>query len=438
MPDVATNIAAFIFALGIIIFVHEAGHLLVAKAFGVRVLTFSLGFGKRLWGFQRGDTEYKVSLIPLGGYVRLSGEDPAESSGDPREFTSKPRWQRILVYLAGPAMNILFAIVVLAILFMVGVQVLALQDVPPVVGTVLEESAGAQADLRPGDRIVLVGGEPVERWEQVQFAIATSPEKPVELEIERADQRLEVVVVPTTVPKYEFGDAGIYPEVLPKVTQVMAGGPAERAGFQTGDELRAVDGRAIADGNDFVTMIEARADQATEVQVQRDGELMVLAVVPEDQGGVGRIGIGLGVLQRYGPLEALAASVRYNFGIVEQTFSVIGKILTGQLKAKSALSGPIEIAAVSGAAARTGLRNLFYMMCIISMSIAILNLLPIPVLDGGQIAILLIESVFRRDISLAVKERIAQVGLAFIVLLMLMVLYFDLVKNLPQGMLPGS
>jgi regulator of sigma E protease len=432
--DFLTNALAFVFALGVIIFVHELGHLLMAKAFGVRVETFSLGFGKRLGGFRRGETDYRVSLVPLGGYVRLGGEDPESRTGDPREFLSKPRWQRVLVYLAGPAMNVVLAILLIAIVFMIGIEVPDLQEIPPVVGTVEPGSSAAAAGLAPGDRIVEVNGRAISRWQEVGFAMMTAPEKPVTLGVEREGRRLDVEVVPRKVPRYEFGDtAGLYPIVLPRISQVLPGGPAEQAGFAIGDEVRAVDGQPVTDPQSFVAHIEKRAGEEVRVEVRRGVENLVLTVVPRDQGGKGKIGVGIGVFQRYGPVRALRESVRYNVNVVRQTLAVLGKIVRRELAAKSALSGPLEIAALSGAAARSGFKNLLYLMGFISISIAVLNLLPVPILDGGQIAVLLVEGLMRRDLSVRFKERINQVGFVLLVALMVMVLYFDVVKSWPMG-----
>ncbi len=432
--DFLTNALAFVFALGVIIFVHEFGHLLIAKAFGVRVETFSLGFGKRLAGFRRGETDYRVSLVPLGGYVRLGGEDPEARTGDPREFLAKPRWQRVLVYLAGPTMNVVLAILLIAVVFMIGIEVPDLQEIPPVVGTVESGSSAAAAGLLPGDRIVEVNGRAISRWQDVGFTMMTAPEKPVALAVERDGRRLDVEVVPRKVPRYEFGDtAGLYPIVLPRVSQVLPGGPAEQAGFVIGDEVRTVDGQAVTDPQAFVAHIEEHPGEEVRVEVKRGAETLVLTVVPRDQGGKGKIGVWVGVFQRYGPLRALRESVRYNVNVVRQTIAVLGKIVRGELAAKSALSGPLEIAALSGAAARSGFKNLLYLMGFISISIAVLNLLPVPILDGGQIAVLLVEGLMRRDLSVRFKERINQVGFVLLVALMVMVLYFDVVKSWPAG-----
>jgi regulator of sigma E protease len=434
----ATNTLAFVFALGVIIFVHEGGHLLMAKFFNVRVLTFSLGFGKKIWGFRRGETDYKVSVIPLGGYVRLGGEDPTEVSDDPKDFLNKPRWQRILIYLAGPAMNVALAIFLIAVVLMMGIEVISLREIPPVIGQVVAGSPGEAAGLLAGDEVVLVNDKSVDSWDEVHFAILTSPEQPMSLRVNRGDETIAVTLTPSKMPKYEIGDAGLIPTILPRVAQVVEGSPAEAAGFEPGDEIVAVDGRALSQWNEFVAHIESHPNEQVRVEVIRLKDPVTLTVVPGNEGGIGKIGVRPGYFQRLGPVDALVESVRFNWDMTRQTFSVLGKIFTRQLAAKSALSGPIEIAALSGAAARSGFKHLLQLMGLISISIAILNLLPIPVLDGGQIAILLAESLFRKDLSLRVKERINQVGVVLIVTLMVVVLWFDLVKNLPAGLLPGS
>jgi regulator of sigma E protease len=439
MVHLLYNTAAFLIALGVIIFVHEAGHLAVAKAFGMRVLTFSLGFGRRLWGFRRGETDYRVALVPLGGYVRLGGEDPAEvDPADPRQFLNRPRWQRLLVYLAGPTMNVVLAVALTAAAYMVGVDSTSIPDLEPVVGQVAPGSPGADAGIEPGDRVLAVDGRPVDQWDQVQFALLTSPERSVVLTVERGGRELELAVTPVKVPRYEYGDAGLLPKQLPRVAAVVAGSPAQAAGFLAGDEIRGIDGRAIGSGEDFVHYVEERAGASLTVEVDRAGVPVTLTVVPRLEGAVGRIGVRLSYFQRYGPLESVVQSVRFNWQVTQQTFRLLGKIATGELAARSAFSGPLEIAALSGAAARTGLLSLVQLMGLISISVAILNLLPVPVLDGGHMAILLVESVRRRDFPFKVKERIQQVGFVLIVMLMVMVLYFDISKNVPPGLLPGS
>jgi len=429
MTNLFSNALAFVFALGVIIFVHELGHLLMAKLFDVRVDTFSLGFGPRLWGFRRGETDYRVSAVPLGGYVKLGGELPDEAAGDPREFLSKPRWQRVLVYLAGPAMNVVLAVALIAGVFMVGTEVSDLPDVPPVIGEVVADTSGAEAGLQAGDRVLAVDGEEVESWPEVSFALMTSPGRPVRLTVERGEETLEAIVTPAVHPTYRLGDfAGLYPETLPSVVRFEEPSPARAAGLRVKDQLRTVDGRPVTSTREFIDYIQGKAGEEVVLGVKRGGQWLEIAVVPASEGGSGRLGIYLGFYQRYGPLEAVVQSVRYNVQIVEQTFLVLGKLVTGELSPKGALAGPIEIAAQSGAAARTGFKYLIHLMGFISLSIAIVNLLPIPVLDGGQILILIVESVMRRDLSFRLKELISQFGFVIIVVLMLAVIYLDLSK----------
>ncbi len=435
LNNVSTSILAFIVVLGVVIFVHEAGHLLVAKGFGVRVLAFSLGFGKRLWGFERNGTDYRISLVPLGGYVRMSGELPGEEGDDPSDFLNKPRWQRFLIYLAGPAMNAVLSVTVLAVLFMVGVSIPALPDIPAEVGSVVEGSSAELAGLQVGDTILEVGGEEVELWSRMQTLLMTARGEEVRLTVERNGETFEATVTPQKVPDQDFKDtAGILPKQLLMATQVQEGKPAEAAGFAAGDYLKAVDGILVLDSRDFIEYISARPGKEIAVEVLRDGETLILDVVPEDIGGSGKIGLGVGAsllvssTERYGPWGALKQSVRYNIHLLSETIFVLKKIFTGRIAAESALSGPIEIARMSGQAAKQGLDSLVFFTALISISIGFLNLLPIPVLDGGQMVLLTLEGLMRRDISLRAKEWINNIGFVFIILLMLAVLGFDLKK----------
>jgi len=425
------TLLSFAFALGVIIVVHEAGHLLMAKAFGVRVLTFSVGFGKKLWGIKRGETEYRLSAVPLGGYVRLGGESPEDvDPADPREFLNKPRWQRVLVYLAGPAANIILAIAVFAIVFMIGIEVMNLPDMPALIGNVEASSSAAQAGLQRGDKILTVKGEAVDNWQDVLLALMGSPDKPVPLTVQRGERTIDATVTPKLIPRYAVGDlAGLVPSVRPQVIEIIAGQPAEAAGFRPGDEIRSVDGRPVLDSQAFIDAISPRPGQPVQVEVARDGRPMMLTVTPRNDGGSGRIGVKIGFFQRFGPVRAVYEGARYSVQTVEQIFQILGKIFAQKLSAKSAFAGPLEIAKQSGAAARAGFKYLLQLMGFISVSIAVMNLMPIPILDGGQIFILMVEGVIRRDLSLRLKEVISQVGFVMILLLMFVVIYFDIMKS---------
>lgn len=431
METFLTNAGAFLFALGVIVFVHEFGHHVVAKLFGVRVLVFSLGFGKRLWGFERKGTDYRLSAVPLGGYVRMGGELPEERTGDPSDFMSKPRWQRILVYFAGPAMNVVLSVALIAMVFMAGVEYQAMQELPSVIGLVEDDSAGAEAGLEPDDRIVRIAGRAVEKWKDVDFALVTSPERPVELELVRAGRTIRAVVTPRLVPRYEFGDAGIHPKRLLRFSRILLDTPADRAGFVSGDEVRRVDGRIVSDVDEFIAFVQARAGVEIRIQVLRRGKLVTLPVVPAEIEGKGRIGVEIGAFRRLPLGEAIVESVKFNIEIIDKSITILGKLFSNEIAAKSALSGPIEIAAWSGRAAQRGFKDLIYLMGFLSISIGFMNLLPIPVLDGGHISILMVESLLRRDLSLVLKERITQLGFMMLMTLMAMVIFFDLSKNLP-------
>jgi regulator of sigma E protease len=433
--QILSNVLAFLVAAGVVIFVHEAGHYLVAKLFGVRVLTFSLGFGKRLWGFRKGDTDYRVSVVPLGGYVSFAGNDPGTPTDDPGAFLNQPRWQRVLILLAGPAMNVVLAVLLVAVVYMLGTEMPNARDISTQIGYVAEGSPAAEAGLEVGDRIVGIDGAQISDWQQVTMTVMTSPGRPLRIDVERAGETRSLTVVPREIPKYELGEAGIFPAAPTRIRTVLRGSPAERAGLRYGDAPLLVDGRPIASVEDFQAAIQPNAGREVELVVERGGERVELSLVPEERDGKGIAGVEIGPFhfQRFGPVEALRQSVRYNLDTTAQIFSFIGKIFERRISAQSALGGPIEIAAISGAAARSGLTELLLFMGLISLNLFILNMLPVPVLDGGQISILLVESALRRDLSVRIKERMIQVGLVLIVLLMGMALYFDLMKNLPLG-----
>ncbi len=437
LSNFVSNSLAFIVVLGIIIFVHEAGHMLMAKAFGVRVTTFSLGFGRRIWGFTRGETDYRVSLIPLGGYVKMAGELPGEDLDDPSGFNNKPRWQRFLVYLAGPAMNVALAILIVAGLFMVGLQ-LPGGDLPPVIGAVEDGSSAEAQGLLPGDRILEVNGQDVDGWTEAELLIVGAPEGPVALAVERdgddsdATRRLEVEVTPRKLEwDGNYTDtAGLLPQQLASIAALSEGMPAQRAGLQVGDEIRAVDGRPMVNSQVFIDYINARPEQEVHIEVMRSGERLEFVLVPEKQAsGIGMIGVSIGLYQRYGFGQSLVQSVRYNVNMVKQVYFVLKTIFLGRIAADKALSGPLEIAKISGQAARTGPISLLFLTALISINIGIVNLLPIPVLDGGQILMLSVEGLIRRDLPLRVKDMVNMVGFAAIMLLMVGVIFMDLSKS---------
>lgn len=428
------SLSALVVNLCVIIFVHEMGHLIVAKLFKVRVLTFSLGIGKRLWGFQRGGTDYRISAFPLGGFVRLSGEYEEDGSTDPYDFINRPRWQRILVYLAGPMMNALLAWIVIAGIYVWGFPMPDPRGIAPVVGFVAESGPAFDAGIREGDEILRLAEIDVQSWQEIRMGVMESPEKPLPLVIKRGAETLELVLVPSKDPKYEFGEAGFYPRVHPAVTAVNEGSPAAAAGLEKGDVILSLEGQPVGSPADFVSRIQRNPDKALPLEIDRKGQVISLMVTPENQNGSGLIGIGIGVARELNLGEALVQSVHYNWNVIEQTLGIVSKIFRGRVAAKSAIQGPIEIASLSGQAIQMGLPYFLHMMALVSISIGLFNLFPIAPLDGGHILTLSIESIIRRDLPMKLKELFAFAGIAALLFIMVMAFYFDVSRNLPSGL----
>jgi regulator of sigma E protease len=307
-----------------------------------------------------------------------------------------------------------------------------------VIGAVGEGSPAAAAGLRAGDRVVAVDGEPMGSWEDFAVEVSFSPGEPLALAVERDGERFATTVVPDVIQPYGFGDVGAIPRRLPRVLQLVAGEPAAAAGLEVGDELVSVDGRPIAHTADFVRYLEEHPAERVAIGVRRGGERLEVPVVTREVDGQGKIGVLVGAYVRYPLDEAFVQSLKFNWNITTTTLAVLGKIVTREVSARTAVSGPIDIASLSGAALRAGPDRLVYLMAVISLSIAIFNLLPIPLLDGGQIFILMIESLRRRDLSLGLKERIQQVGFVLILMLMAAVILMDVSKRLPDGLFGGG
>jgi regulator of sigma E protease len=433
-----TDAVVVVIVLGIMVFVHEAGHFLAAKGFGVRVLTFSLGFGKRLFGFERGGTDYRVSILPLGGYVKMAGDDPtAVLTGDPSEFLSRPRWQRFVIVLMGPMMNFVLAVVVLTGLYMFHFQKPAYEDQPVIIGAVDENSAAAQAGLQPGDRIIQFDGIKNPKWQDIKFKVLTGAAHPIPLTVERGDEILHMSLTPHTDGQDGSGVAGWYPYVPLVIDKVEADQPAGKAGLKPGDTIIGLDGKPIYYWAVIVQDLRDGKGKPVDLTVVRDGKEFKVHVTPEFTDVMGlktwRIGVTIRqtefVIQKLPINLALAYAVRTNYRNFLETFEVLGKIVTRKMSTKS-LAGPIGIAQVSGEAYRRGFADLLLFVAFISLQLGIVNLLPIPVMDGGHIFMLAIEGVMRRDLSLAVKERVIQVGVVLIVLLFVFVMYNDIMKSL--------
>jgi regulator of sigma E protease len=436
ISNFATSAIVVVIVLGIMIFVHEMGHFLAAKFFGVRVLTFSLGFGKRLFGFMRGGTDYRVSILPLGGYVKMAGEDPTEvHEGRPDEFLAKPRWQRFIIAVMGPSMNIIMAVVLLTGLYRFHYPKPAYMEEPARVGEVEPDSPAAQAGIQAGDLIVQLGNLDHPTWEDLRMKILTTAGDVMPVTVMREGKPLSLSLTPKAKGPEEVGDAGLLPCIPGKIGYVEPGLPADKAGLKSGDRVVGLDGKEIGCWQQLSSAIQKRDGKAITLSVKRGDQQFQGTITPvqDESDGTQQWMIGVGyrsdvVVRRLPWGQALASAVDDNVRNCVVTFHVLGRIITRRMSARS-LSGPIGIAQISGEAYRAGFAELLMLVSFISLQLGIFNLLPIPILDGGMILLLLIESVMRRDMSLEVKERFAQVGIVFLLLLAVFVTYNDIIKT---------
>jgi regulator of sigma E protease len=444
-----SNIGVAIVVLGIIIVIHELGHFLVAKFFKIKVEVFSVGFGPRLIGFRKGETDYRISAFPLGGYVKMAGETPMDSiTGEAYEFLSKPKWQRFLVAAAGPAMNIILAVALITGLYMYGTDVPEFLIGAPVINVVEPGSPAQRAGVQPGDQIVSFDGKQKANWQDVQNTVITSPGREIPIVIERDGKRLQFTVTPERKGREEAGDIGMFPFYRQLVQDVQPNSPALAAGMRPGDEIIRVNGVDIrVSGRTLQQIIQEIPERTFPITVARggpNGELggnateVQLQVTPELKDGRKMIGIALQwpvVHIKLGPLAAFQKSVQSNKENAVLIFQVIGRLLKREASVKQ-LDGPISIISYSGRAYQEGFVTLFMFMALISLNLGILNIMPIPILDGGVILLLIIESLLGRDLSLRMKERIVQASVVFILMVMVIVLYNDVVKLLPPAQ-PG-
>lgn len=434
-----TSLLAFLFVLGVLIFVHELGHFVMARWHGIRVLTFSLGFGPKILKVNRGGTEYCVSAIPLGGYVKMAGEHAEDTrSGAPDEFMSKTKWQRFQVLIMGPVMNLVLAVVVLAGVLYMGAEVPAYEQEPPVVGAVAEGSPAERVGIQPADRIVSVSGREVDTWERFFIAVSTRAGDEIPIVIERDGQEQTLHVVPDPQTEFEVGDIGVLPDLHPQIRMVNSGEPAAEAGLQVNDVILAINGERIRDNSRLVEVINSHPGEPVTLGIRRGGEELDVEVTPRRAGDIGLIGVQLSPYEvrtvEPGFFQAIGMSVQRNVELTRLIFETLAGLLTAQTSPRQ-LMGPVGMAQLSGGAAEVGLGALFSLMSMISLNLGLLNLLPIPVLDGGHILIMAMEGVARRDFSIRVKERMLLAGFVVLMLLMVTVLYNDLARI---GWMPGG
>ncbi len=434
--QVGQTALSFIVVLGILVFIHEFGHFIVAKAFRIGVPVFSLGFGPRLLGAKRGDTDYRISAVPLGGYVRLAGDESDESrTGAPHEFLSRPRWQRFLVFVAGATFNIILAFTVMTVVFATwGRDEVVRPETFPTVADVAPGSPAEAAGLTRGDKVLHIGGQDA-RDEQTQVnEIVLSPNQTKPVEIERDGTRRTVPMSTGQDPVYHLGAPGWHliqeGGGPPEVDMVLGGSPADKAGLVRGDKVVGIDGRAPQGEMELKALLENSIGRPVTLKIAREGRESDIVVTPRDEGGKGKIGVlfaeGNRVHRDLDFPGAVAASIDWNLDITRSVFQTLGRLIKREISVR-AFSGPIEIARVSREAVREG-QSFLTLLALISLQLGILNLLPIPVLDGGHILILACEGMIRRDLSEKLKERVMTVGFVFLLAFFGLVIFFDILK----------
>jgi regulator of sigma E protease len=427
------TLLAFAFVLGVLVFVHELGHFLAAKRVGIKVLKFQLGFNPTIVSFRRGDTEYGIGALPLGGYVKMAGENPDEPrSGRSDEFLSKSKWERFQVLIMGPVMNLLLAVVLLAIVLYRGAEVPAFDDQPPVVGAIATGSPAEKADIRPGDLITSVADREVTTWEELFIGVGTRANREIPIGLIRDGAKVVVKVTPlsSSETRFEIGDIGVMPNVHPSIRAVNHDEPAERAGLKPGDVVLAVNGEPIIFSAQLKSAIEKHPDQPITLWIQRDGVQQTVTATPAKRGEIGLLGIQIADATKSikpGAIQAIGMSLDRNVQNAGLIFRTVWDLITRETSPKQ-LMGPVAIAQLSGESAQLGWIALFGLMASISLNLGLLNLLPIPVLDGGHIFIMALEGVARRDFSARVKEKMLVAGFVVLMMLMVTVIYNDLTR----------
>jgi regulator of sigma E protease len=462
--------------LGVMILVHEWGHFIAARLFGVRVDVFSIGFGPRLFGWKRGATDYRVSALPLGGYVRMAGQDPSEidsvrstailgkgkdektyapypqvqalvkgvqataHAAATDELVSKPRWQRAIISFAGPFVNLIFPIILLTVYFVsVGIPYPVYQDKPVQVAAVPANSPAAAAGLRAGDKVVAIDGEQNPDWEQVEKVLTKLvPNSKLSMEVEDAGARRSLSI-PVEQKDLEQPERLLgFAPIRPVLEDVAPGLPAQRSGLKENDLIAAVDGQKIQWWGEFTERIRGSNGKPVALEVNRNGQTLHLVVTPQAANNergetIYQIGVQVHEDTAYKRV-AFPEGARYASLVtvekIRETATIVGRLFSGRVSLRQ-LQGPVGISRAAGQAARKGPLAIISLMVLISVNLGILNLLPIPILDGGHILLLGIEGILRRDMSLAFKERFVQVGLVFLLVVLAIVMYNDVVRLLP-------
>jgi regulator of sigma E protease len=435
------GIVAGILMLGILVFIHELGHFCVAKLAGVKVLKFSLGFGPRLISRKWGETEYRISAVPLGGYVQMLGEGSGGDEEEPlseedleRSFAKKPVSRRLAIVAAGPFMNLALPFLVLPLAYLIGVDLPAYLDQPPCVGYVLPESPAAKAGLEEGDCIEAIGGRPVSSWADADKALLEQAGQPPVLAVQRDHDLLQVTPSDGVAAAEGLQALGLYPEQAAVVDSLGAGMPAQRAGMQKGDRIVAIGSEPVGSWYDLREIIEKGEGKPQVYHLLRDGQSLEVEIAPTEAEGNGESRLVIGIspqvetsFKRFGPVEALRFGSARAVELMKLTLVFIQKLVLGHVSTRN-VGGPITVVQVAGQAAQTDFSSILSILAFLSIQLGILNLFPIPILDGGHLVFNLFELIFRRPLSLRVREVAQQIGLVLILMLMALAFYNDLIR----------
>lgn len=434
------TIMAGILMLGVLVFVHELGHFMVAKSCGVKVLKFSLGFGPKLVSHRYGETEYLICAIPLGGYVQMLGEGGGEQGEEAeltaeekrRSFSDKPVSKRLAIVSAGPLMNLLLPLLILPISFMVGVQMPSYYEEKPCIGYVLPETAAATAGFLAGDCVVTVNRQPVVSWNETNKSFVAQAGDPLVFLVERAGKQLQLQMPAENNSLEGMQALGLLPIQDARVGGLADGMPAQKSGMQEGDLILQIGEQQVASWYDLKEIIQTVGAQTVPVVLERGEERLTVELVPEQRAGEGDYLIGIAPrqaleLKRYGFVDAIKEGAGRTWELIELTVVFVQKLFTGSVSAKN-IGGPITVVQVAGQAAQTDLAAILSVLAFISIQLGILNLLPIPILDGGHILFYLVELAIRRPVSIRAREMAQQVGMAMLLMLMVLAFYNDIVR----------
>jgi regulator of sigma E protease len=436
------TIAAGIVMLGILVFVHELGHFCVAKFCGVKVLKFSLGFGPRLASRQWGETEYMICAIPLGGYVQMLGEGSGEQGEDAeippaevqRSFAKQSLSRRMAIVAAGPIMNLVLPFLVLPLAYLVGINLPAYLEEPPCVGYVVAGSVAQEAGFQDGDCILAISGQQVTTWTDTGPALVNGAGEPIVFTVDRSGQPAELIIADENSALEGLQSIGLLPKLEAVIGALAPGMPAVEAGLETGDKIISIGDRQIASWYELKDAIQDVGGRPVTVVVERDQERRSVKIVPEQVDDEKSYLIGIApnqetVYKRFSFVESIKAGADRSMQLIELTLVFIQKLFAGHVSTSN-IGGPITVVQIAGQAAQTDLSSILSVLAFLSIQLGILNLLPIPILDGGHLFFYLFELVFRRPLSLRAREWAQQLGLILLIMLMVLAFYNDIVRML--------